>query len=151
MISRRRLLGQSGVAALALALPLSARADVSAVYAQDGLALGGVDPVAYFTHGGPVPGDRAIELMWRGTMWRFISAAHRDRFEMDPVGHAPCYGCYCAYGMAQGRLLASDPAAFALHQGLLYVFSEPAAREMWLSDIAANLASADRHWPELTG
>jgi len=94
MISRRRLLGQSGVAALALALPLSVRADVPAVYAQDGLALGGVDPVAYFTVGAPVAGDRAYGLMWRGAMWRFVSAANRDRFEMDPVGHAPRYGCY---------------------------------------------------------
>jgi len=136
---------------MALALPLSVRADVPAIYALDRLTLAGVDPVAYFTHGGPVPGDRSHELMWRGTTWRFVSAAHRDWFEMDPVRNAPRYGCYCACGMEQGRLLASDPAAFALHEGRLYVFSEPAAREVWLSDIVTNLASADRHWPEFAG
>lgn len=151
MISRRQMLAQGAGAVLVVAVPLRLRAEAPAVYAPQGLALGGVDPVAYFSMGGPVLGERAHELMWRGTMWRFVSAANRDVFEMDPVGHAPRFGCYCAYAMAQGRFLGSDPAAFVLHHGRLYLFSEVRVRDLWLADVAANLERAAQHWSVLAG
>ena len=43
-------------------------------------AVGGYDPVAYFTEGKPVEGKRDITWSWKGVTWRFSSAKNRDAF-----------------------------------------------------------------------
>ena len=64
-----------GVPALASASPAPS---VSAT--EQGIAIGGYDPVAYFTEGHPVAGSANFELRWSGATWRFASAASRARF-----------------------------------------------------------------------
>ncbi len=59
-----------------------------------GVAIKGYDPVAYFTMGEPVKGQKEIEIQWKGAKWRFSSAAHRDLFTDNPEKYAPQYGGY---------------------------------------------------------
>src|SRR5438270_5223436 len=42
----------------------------------DGAAIGGHDPVAYFTEQRPVLGSAAYSAEWSGATWRFASAAN---------------------------------------------------------------------------
>ena len=58
------------------------------------VAIKGYDPVAYFTEGKPVKGDKQFETEWKGAKWRFANAKHRDMFAADPEAYAPQYGGY---------------------------------------------------------
>lgn len=41
-------------------------------YIQDGLAVSGYDPVAYFTQDKPVEGSAEFSLTWADAEWRFL-------------------------------------------------------------------------------
>ena len=89
------------VAAQAVVTP--ARAAEDPVYQSlFGTAIDGTDPVAYFTEGRPVAGDRGITHDWNGATWRFSSAENRDLFAASPEKYAPQYGGYCAWAVSQG-------------------------------------------------
>src|SRR3954454_6886696 len=49
-----------------------------------GLAIGGFDPVAYFTDAGPLQGLATLELSKDGVIWRFRNEGNRAIFVADP-------------------------------------------------------------------
>ena len=150
MTTRRALLAQAAVwSALALARP--ARAAEPEIYARMGIALGGTDPVGYFTDGGPVGGSAAEALMWRGAVWHFASEGHRIAFEMNPTAYCPRFGGYCAWSMAQGKLTPTVPEAWTIHEGRLYLTSSLAVRHRWQRDVPGNVARAESNWPGVLG
>jgi YHS domain-containing protein len=57
-----------------------------------GVAIGGYDPIAYFTEGRAVRGEEKYEFSWQGARWYFASSEHRDRFVAQPERYAPQYG-----------------------------------------------------------
>ena len=61
---------------------------------SEGLAIEGYDPIAYFTQGKPLKGSAEFEHTWRGALWRFASAEHRDLFVSAPEKYAPQFGGY---------------------------------------------------------
>lgn len=135
-------------------MPLFARTAAGgerSVYAPGGLAIGGVDPVAYFTSSGPVMGAPENALKWRGAVWRFVSVENRIAFEGAPRRYAPRFGGYCAMALAEGALLASVPEAWTIHHGRLYLNASLAERVRWRSDIAGNVARAEANWPKVLG
>ncbi len=140
----RRLLLASAMASLAL----PAAADEPPIYAVSRLAIQGYDPVAYFTEGKPVEGSEAHQLMWMGATWRFASAANREAFERNPQRFAPQYGGYCAYAASQGYVAPTDPSAFTVHDGKLYLNYSRQVRGIWEKDIPGFVKSADTHWPK---
>ena len=71
-------------------------------YAKDGLAIGGYDPVSYFTERKPVIGSSSYTAEYQGVRFQFSSAAHREAFLSDPDRYVPQYGGYCAYGNGAG-------------------------------------------------
>lgn len=138
--------------ALALALaavPAAAVAADSPYFTEDGIALGGHDPVAYHVQGGPAAGDAAHTAEWGGVTWRFASAANRDAFLADPARYAPAYGGYCAYGVSQGYLVSVDPAAWTIVDGRLYLNYSQSVRRTWEKDIPGHIAAAETAWPGL--
>lgn len=150
MTDRRQVL--RCLAALPVALAARpARAEAAAVFAVGGRAIGGIDPLGYFVEGRAIAGDPGIALMWRGALWLFATGEHRDRFEMAPAQWAPRFGGYCAYSLAQGALAGTDPEAWAVHEGKLYLMHDGAARAAWSRDAAAHLAAAEAHWPAILG
>ena len=112
-------------------------------FERDGLAIGGYDPVAYFTEQKPVKGVPEFQ-----SIHQFASAAHRDVFAAEPDKYAPQYGGYCAYGMAKGYKAKIDPAAFSVIHGTLYLNYSDAVRTRWLSDVPGYIQQADANWPE---
>lgn len=147
---RRSLLGL--VAALPLAgLASRARAGGAPIFAENGIAIRGADPVAYFQGRGPVAGLATERVRWRGAVWLFANADNRDVFEWDPRRFAPRFGGYCALAVVEGRLAPSDPRAWSIHEGRLYLLNSYAARRAWLANVEQNIRLAEERWPTALG
>ena len=115
-----------------------------------GVAIEGYDPVAYFTERRAMKGSQEFAYDWLGVTWHFANAQHRDLFESNPVRYAPQYGGHCAGGAAFGESTANiDPEAWAIVDGKLYLQYSMAALEAWQPDRDAQIATADRKWPEI--
>lgn len=137
-------------AALLLAgLLFAAGAARAQVYSYEGVALGGTDPVAYFTEGKPVEGSSEFAADYAGATWHFASAENRDLFLAEPEAYAPQYGGYCAYAAAQGAKAKTVPEAWTIHDGKLYLNFSLGVRDRWEEDIPGYVAAADKHWPDL--
>jgi hypothetical protein len=151
MTSRRTFLSALGAAPVALVLSSPARAATPEIYAEDGMAIDGTDPVSYFAEGRPVAGLPAHELLWRGARWRFSSEAHRARFEADPEAFAPQYGGWCAWAVAEGYTASTVPDAWRIVDGRLYLNFSRRIQRRWERDIPGNVARADANWPAVLG
>ena len=147
-LSRRHVL------ALAASLPVVALAGPALaakpeVYASNGVAINGYDPVAYFTEGDAVEGSSSYETQWRGATWRFASAGNQAQFEANPEGFAPQYGGYCAYAVSKGGTATTSPDAWTVHEGKLYLNFNKVVRGIWSRDIPGHVAKADANWPSV--
>lgn len=151
MIDRRHALLAAFTAAAAVAAVLTAnpvaRAQTGAFFEKDGVALRGHDPVAYFKDNRPVKGAPEFRAEFKGSVFHFASAANRDAFRADPAKYAPQYGGYCAFGLAGGYKAATDPAAFSIVDGKLYLNYNAAVQKQWSADIPGFIVKADRNWP----
>ncbi|MEI4235261.1 YHS domain-containing (seleno)protein [Roseovarius sp. D22-M7] len=118
------------------------------VFAVDGVAIRGTDPVAYFREGRPVTGDAAFEAKWNGARWRFSSAANRAEFVAAPERFAPQYGGFCAWAVAaRGKLYSTQPRNWSVVDGKLYLNFNDDIQSKWEADIPGFIARADRRWP----
>ncbi|MEO0361081.1 MAG: YHS domain-containing (seleno)protein [Pseudomonadota bacterium] len=121
------------------------------VYAEDGVAIRGTDPVSYFEEGAPRAGDPSITAEWSGATWRFASAENRDKFLADPAAYAPQYGGFCAWAVAEkGQLFSTDPDAWAIVDGKLYLNYNADIQKRWEVDMPGFIAEGDRRWPTLS-
>ena len=119
----------------------------SAVNVDDnGVILRGFDAVAYQIDHKAVQGSANFTATRDGAIYYFASAANRDAFKADPAKYAPAYGGYCAMGVAVGKKLDGDPAAFTVANGRLYLNVSDKVRSMWSKDIAGNEAKAVKSW-----
>ena len=112
-------------------------------------AIRGYDTVAYFTESKPVKGSKDYVVEWNGSRWYFASAANRDRFKASPEKYAPQYGGYCAWAVANGYTASTDPAAWRIVNGKLYLNYSLGVQENWSKDIPGNIARADKNWPRV--
>ena len=121
----------------------------AAIFAEDGIAIRGTDPVAYFTEGRPVQGVQDYAYEWQGVTWLFSSAKHRDLFASNPEAYAPQYGGFCAYGVSQGALVSIVPEAWAIEDGKLYLNFSSDVQQLWQENIPGYISQADKAWPQL--
>ena len=149
MISRRSLLALGAAApALALAASIGRAETAASVYAEDGVAIDGTDPVAYFTEARPVPGDPAITHDWMGAA---CNAANPDAFAADPEAYAPQFGGYCAWAVSEGYTASTVPEAWRIVDGKLYLNYSRRIQSRWERDIPGNIARGTANWPDLNG
>ena len=134
---------------LLLLLGVSLGAAAEKRYAPDGIGAGGYDPVAYFTDGKAMRGLEQMTAEHGGVTYRFASAEHRDLFQAAPEKYLPRYGGFCAYAAAKGSLAKTDPEAFSVVDGKLYLNFSKDVRERWLQHPAEYIAEADKRWPKL--
>ncbi|MCL7940543.1 YHS domain protein [Halomonas sp. ATCH28] len=139
---------RAAVLVASLALSLGAAAD-GRIFTRDGLAIGGTDPVAYFTEGRPVAGSPDYQLVWHEATWQFASAEHRDRFEADPEAYAPQYGGWCAWAAARGEAASTVPEAWKVVDDKLYLNYSRFIQWRWERDIPGYIEAADAHWPDI--
>ncbi|MDE2924644.1 MAG: YHS domain protein [Acidobacteriota bacterium] len=136
------------VAGAALAAIPAAAAEKDPVFTSRGnLAIRGYDPVAYFTEGKAVKGEKDFTLGWQGADWRFANADNRDLFSEDPEKYAPQYGGYCAWAVSRNYTAPTDPDAFTLVDGKLYLNYNKRVMRQWLEDRDRNIEQADENWP----
>ncbi|KPQ05208.1 MAG: YHS domain [Rhodobacteraceae bacterium HLUCCA12] len=133
--------------AMALGWPLGASAQ--AIFSDGGLALRGYDPVAYFVDGRARPGEPEWTAEWDGAEWRFSSADNRDAFVAAPEDYAPQYGGFCAWAVSQGYTAPTNPHAWAIVDGRLYLNVTRRVQRRWERDAQAHIARADANWPDL--
>lgn len=146
------LLTRRATLALPAALPFaSARANTATrrINHRGGVALRGFDTVAWHAERRPIRGTADFQAQWGGTTWHFASAAHLARFEADPAAHAPRYGGFCAFGVAEGYKVDFDPDAWHIEGGALYLNYDRGVQRRWLRDIPGNIARANANWPRL--
>ena len=140
-----RILAIAAAAFLAFAAPGLA----GEINAQNGIAIDGHDPVAYFRDGKPVPGAPQFTHRYKDATYRFASARNRDAFAENPEKYAPQYGGFCAYGTSRGYKAPVDPAAFTIVGGKLYLNYSADVQKTWRKDISGYVAKADKAWPSV--
>lgn len=116
---------------------------------REGRAVNGYDVVSYFTQAAPVMGLETITAEHNGATWWFASEADRALFLADPARYAPAYDGHCAFALADGRKVRSDPLAWQVVDGRLYLNFSPAIHRRWQTDIPGYLAQSEAKWPAL--
>ncbi len=116
---------------------------------DEGVAIEGADPVAYFTDSKYVEGSREFALDWEGATWHFASEENRKAFAENPEKYAPKYGGWCAYAAARGALAGIDPEAWTVYEGKLYLNLNKRVQARWKKDIPGEIARADANWPKI--
>lgn len=150
--ARGRRMTSAGLAAVLALLILGgpvAVADEPVYKSWFGTAIRGYDPVAYFTAGRPVKGDSDFEYQWRGATWKLSSAENLALFREDPEKYVPAYGGYCAWAVAKGDLVKSDPEVWKIVDHRLYLNYSRKVQEDWEKDIPGFIAKAEANWPRL--
>lgn len=142
----RRTLGLVALTAVAATAAFAQNGHTAQNVDANGVILGGHDAVAYQTENRPVAGSAEFTATHEGAIYRFASAANRDTFRADPARYAPAYGGYCAMGVAMGKKLPVDPAAFTVSNGRLFLNVNRDVQRMFSRDVPGNDAKARGNW-----
>jgi YHS domain-containing protein len=120
---------------------------------ENGLAIDGYDPVAYFVSGKALEGKKELSANIGGVTYRFASASNRDLFQKDPQKYRPQYGGWCAYAMgATGEKVEVDPETFKIIDNKLYLFYNAYFNntlKKWNTDEVNLKKKADDNWKKL--
>jgi hypothetical protein len=153
---RKRLCaGLAAVAGVLLALPAGPPAAKAATTERlvvdwhTGLAIGGYDPVAFFTEGRPMAGSGDFELRYAGAIWRFRNVGNRDAFAAQPDIYMPKFGGYDPIGVSRGVAVAGNPNVWLITGKRLYLFYDRGRLEKFAADADRLSAEAERKWPDV--
>ncbi|MBO9420012.1 tat pathway signal sequence domain protein [Labrenzia sp. R4_2] len=135
-----------GLTALFSVTGFAVSADEITTFTKNGSAIGGTDPVAYFTQGKPVAGSDEFTFQYDDVTWKFSSAENRDKFAADPVKYAPQYGGFCAFGLSKGFKVPVIPEAWKIVDGKLYLNNSIAVQERFEGNTAEYINHADLNW-----
>lgn len=134
----------------ALAVGTAAAGAGERAHPEDDIAIGGYDPVAYFTEGRPVRGSAEHAHEWQDRTWHFSTSEHLEAFAGEPRRYAPRYGGFCAGAMALGWRAPVDPEAFAIIDGRLYLAFHRDGIEDFEENAERDVPRADANWERLS-
>lgn len=112
-----------------------------------GLAIGGYDPVAFYTDGRPMPGSPEFELPYAGAVWRFTNFGNRAAFAERPDVYMPRFGGYDPVGVAHGVAVAGRPDIWLISGGRLFFFYDSHRLDSFAADPERIVDTAERRWP----
>jgi hypothetical protein len=141
----------SGIAAIA-GLAIAAQAATTERVVVDrytGLALGGFDPVAYFTDARPLAGRPGFEASEAGAVWRFRNEDNRAFFLAHPEIYGPQFGGYDPTDLARGVAVAGSPTFWLVAGQRLFLFGHAESRDAFAADPARFAREARQRWPVL--
>ena len=114
-----------------------------------GLALGGFDPVAYFTDSRPLVGQPGFEAAEAGAIWRFRNEGNRAFFVRHPEIYGPQFGGYDPTDVARGIAVAGNPRFWLVAGQRLFLFGGAKSRDAFAADPARFAKEARQRWPGL--
>ena len=114
---------------------------------RSGLAIGGYDPVAYFTDAAPLPGRPEFELTFAGVVWRFRNEGNRSAFAAYPEAFMPGFGGYDPMSVARGASAPGHAELWMIADDRLYLFFTDTARAAFAVDPEPAIEAAERAWP----
>ena len=132
-----------------LILAFSASAQKSEVFNTSNGAIHGYDPVAYFKESKAVKGNEKYSISWNSATWYFANQKNLELFKADPQMYAPQYGGYCAFGLATGHKAPTDPQAWTITDGKLYLNYNKEVQESWKKDENGYILKANKLWAVL--
>ena len=113
---------------------------------------GNYDPVSYFqisSSQNPKKGLKKYSYHWQNHNWYFSSAKNLALFKKNPGKYAPAYQGNCAYAISNNYLYSSDPLAWSIKDGRLFLNYNKSVRSDWLSDAKNHIKKGDKNWPHL--
>lgn len=120
---------------------------------DDGIAIKGYDPVAYFTKNKAVKGSKNNTVYYQGATYYFSSTENKEVFKANPSKYEPEYGGWCAYAMgSSGEKVSIDPETFKIVNGKLYLFYNKYFTNTltsWNKDEGNLKRKADANWSKL--
>ena len=120
---------------------------------DNGLAIQGYDPVAYFTAGKAVKGAKENAVSYNGAVYYFSTSENKEVFKKSPAKYEPSYGGWCAYAMgAKGEKVSVDPKTFKIVEGHLDLFYNKFFNntlEDWNKDETNLKKKADINWAKI--
>src|SRR5882724_9661175 len=143
---------------LAIALVLGIHAGIPALAAtterivtgwRTGLALHGIDPVAYFTDAKPMLGRPEIEYAFGGAVWRFRNEGNRAAFRERPDIYMPRFGGYDPTALLRGVTIPGYPEFWLILEDRLYIFASSEARDTFAADPEGAVPAAQKSWREV--
>lgn len=145
------LIKSAAIAASLVISSFSFAADIDVNANDNDLAIHGYDAVSYFTDSKPVKGVQKYTATYKSAIYQFSSEPNRNSFQQNPENFAPQFGGFCAMGVALNKKLDTDPTAWKIVEGKLYLNLNKAVQKKWLSDVPGNLETADRVWSGIQG
>ena len=120
---------------------------------ENGLAIKGYDPVAYFTRNAAIKGKKDFVLYNQGVTYYFANAEDKELFKSNPAKYEPEYGGWCAYAMgAKGEKVTIDPETFKIINGKLFLFYNKFFNNTlkdWNKDENNLHTKADANWSKI--
>ena len=114
-----------------------------------GLAIGGFDPVSYFTDARPLVGQPGFEAAEAGAIWRFRNEGNRAVFVGHPEIYSPQFGGYDPTDVARGIAVAGSPRFWLVAGQRLFLFGAAESRDAFAADPARFAREARQRWPGL--
>ena len=118
-------------------------------YQTHGVAIQGYDVVAYFTQKKAVKGKKQFAKKWKGATWYFSSAKNKTLFTKQPKRYTPQFGGYCAWAVSRGYTAATDPQAWDIVKGKLYLNYNTWIQRRWKRARKSNIVKGHKNWPRL--
>ena len=110
-------------------------------------AISGYDPVSYFTIKKPKRGNGHNNYTYMGQTYLFSSVKNMKRFKKNPEKYIPQFGGWCAYGISVNKKFHTNPHAWELVDGKLYLNLDKKVQKIWRKNKAKNIQKAHENWP----
>lgn len=115
-----------------------------------GLAIGGYDPISYFSGQEQRVQSDAHEYVWHGISWRFLNEGNKRAFQRSPNLYVPVFAGYDAYALSNGVLAQGLPSIWAINEGRLYLFHSPVNRHLWQENSEKLKTKTRENWQTLS-
>jgi len=134
---------------LSLVITVNLFAQQDEIYVKDNAAINGYDVVAYFKEGKPVKGTTDFNVSYKGASWHFATKENAELFKTNPGKYEPQYGGYCAFGCSRGYKAKTNPDAWTIVDGKLYLNYNTDVRDTWNKDQQGYIKKADANWLDI--
>lgn len=98
------------------------------------------------TQPAPLAGKKSITVEYNGAKWAFATEANRDKFKANPAKYAPAFDGHCAYGVAQGGKVPTNPTLWRIVDDKLYMNITKVVVGFWEKDIPGFIKTGNRNW-----